>query len=121
MKNTNSFVVAHRKRSPSSHAVTVWNKIMNGQYIQHSGFVEVKLDIKNNTKRAFVCLCSSELAEKIQSIGEEMMISAVQNLAKKKGILYNTIRKWWYTTARDAGMEADAADFVQGRFSTRVG
>jgi len=104
-----------------SHAVAAWNKIVAGQYIQHGDFVEVKLDIEHNTKRAFVCLCSTDLAEKIQQLGEEFTLSAAENLAKKKAILYNGIRKWWYTTARDAGMDADVADFVQGRFSTRVG
>jgi len=104
-----------------SHAVAAWNKIVAGQYIHHGDFVEVKLDIEHNTKRAFVCLCSTDLAEKIHRLGEEFTISAAENLAKKKGILYNGIRKWWYTTARDAGMDADVADFIQGRFSTRIG
>jgi len=104
-----------------SHAIEAWNKIVTGQYIQHGDFVEVKLDIEHNTKRAFICLCSSDLAEKIYRLGEEFTLSAAENLAKKKSILYNGIRKWWYTTARDTGMDADVADFIQGRFSTRIG
>jgi len=104
-----------------SHAVAAWNKLVAGQYIQHGDFVEVKLDIEHNTKRAFICLCSSDLAEKINNLGEEFTLSVAENLAKKKSILYNAIRKWWYTTARDTGMDADVADFIQGRFSTRIG
>jgi|GEM_PF-2671415 len=104
-----------------SHAIEAFNKIVENEYITHGDIAEVKLNINNKTKRAFVCLCSAELAEEIANLGEKMTQNISENIAKRKNIRYNSIRKWWYTTAREKGMDPDVADFIQGRSPSSIG
>ncbi len=104
-----------------SHAVEAFNRIVKKKYTIHGDIAEVQLNINNKTKRAFICLCSAELAEEIAKLGEKMTYNVSGNLAKRKRVLYNAIRKWWYTTARENGMDPDVADFIQGRSPSSIG
>ena len=102
------------------HAIEAYNKIVMGEGQEVTeGVYEVQLGIHNNTKQAFVCLCSTETANRIRKLGEKISEAGAHKL-NKKGILFNAIRKWWANVAIEVGMNPDIMDFVQGRVARSV-
>ena len=102
------------------HAIEAYNKIVSGEGQEvGEGVYEVLLDIHNNTKQAFVCLCSTETAKQIHELGEKISEAGAHKL-NKRGILFNAIRKWWANVAIEVGMNPDIIDFVQGRVARSI-
>ncbi len=104
-----------------SHAISAWEKLRKGEYTTMGEFAYTELNIRNKTKQAFVCFCSKGLAGVIHEMNEPISYNITQNVGKRKRILYNGIRKWWYTTALDVGIDSHIADFLQGRAPTTIG
>ncbi|ACS34119.1 SSV1 integrase fragment-like protein (orf D-335) [Thermococcus gammatolerans EJ3] len=104
-----------------SHAISAWGKLRKGEYTTMGEFAYTELNIRNKTKQAFVCFCSRELADAIHEMNEPISYNIAENVGKRQRILYNGIRKWWYTTALDVGMDSNVADFLQGRAPTSIG
>jgi len=104
-----------------SHAIFAWEKLRKGEYTTMGEFAYTELNIRNKTKQAFVCFCSRELADAIHEMNEPISYNIAENVGKRQRILYNGIRKWWYTTALDVGIDSNVADFLQGRAPTSIG
>ncbi|NJF25353.1 integrase [Thermococcus sp. Bubb.Bath] len=104
-----------------SHARIAFNRLATGTEFKKLGDIAVlDLFISHASKRAFVCVCPAKLAEKIQQHGKKLSENQVHKLTQK-GIKFNAIRKWFYTTARRLEIPPDIVDFWQGRAIKNIG
>jgi len=103
------------------HALEAFNRLASGAEFRKLGNIAVlDLNIQHNTKKAIVCVCPARLARAIQNHATTLSANQIHKL-NQKGVLFNAIRKWFYTTARRLEIPSDVVDYWQGRSIRSIG
>ncbi|MFA4647175.1 integrase [Pyrococcus kukulkanii] len=103
-----------------SELVLAVKMMMRRRVKKFDEFVLVELNKDNRTKKAFVCLCSSETAKFFMNSSAKVTVYVLENYAKRARISWQKLRRSHAIFLAQLHVPESVIDFLQGRTARSV-